>query len=185
MCGSCYSRRWRYGDPNIGRGKGLPAATPWNKGLTVDPAVTPCSSCGRTQEHKTATLIKGLCGSCYKRLRRYGCPDGGSWRHDRTRAQIRTADGCLIDTGRTNEDGYVCDSRDGLRFAHRVAYVAAHGPIPEGMTVDHVCHNRAISVDECAPGACEHRRCVEPSHLRALSWGDHAKVTHAASRGEC
>lgn len=185
MCGSCYSRRWRYGDPNVGRGKGLPSVTAWNKGLSADPSVTPCVSCGRTQEHKTAKLVKGLCGSCYKRLKRYGSPDGGSWRRQDSRAQVRTADGCLIDTGRTNPDGYVYDWQQDLRFAHRVAYVNTHGAIPEGMTVDHICHNVSLASDECAPGACEHRRCVEPSHLRALSWSDHSRVTYAASRGDC
>ena len=35
--------------------------------------------------------------------------------------------------------------------------------IPEGLVIDHLCHNR----DSSCPGAraCMHRRCVNPDHL--------------------
>lgn len=38
--------------------------------------------------------------------------------------------------------------------AHRVAYELAYGPIPDSMTVDHLCFNT---------------QCVNPSHLRILT----------------
>ena len=38
-----------------------------------------------------------------------------------------------------------------LTPAHRVSYEMAHGPIPDGLFLDHVCHNRG---------------CINPDHMR-------------------
>lgn len=53
------------------------------------------------------------------------------------------------------------------RAAHRIVYEQWHGPIPEDFVVDHICHNRAAWRGECPGGKCQHRRCVNPSHLEA------------------
>lgn len=51
--------------------------------------------------------------------------------------------------------------------AHRVAHILFKGPIPEGMDVDHQCHNRDLS---CKGGVtCPHRRCVCPDHIEAVT----------------
>jgi hypothetical protein len=56
--------------------------------------------------------------------------------------------------------------RDCTRGAHRFSYEERYGPIPDDLVVDHHCHNLDAS---CNGGpTCLHRRCVNPSHLRAV-----------------
>lgn len=52
-------------------------------------------------------------------------------------------------------------------LAHRFAYELLVGPIPAGLTLDHLCHAWDAS---CVRGnGCRHRRCVNPEHLEAVS----------------
>lgn len=56
---------------------------------------------------------------------------------------------CIQFAGRLSRDGYGRVHK-GTRFymAHRYAYEQAHGPIPDGMVLDHLCRNRAcVNVD--------------------------------------
>jgi hypothetical protein len=47
--------------------------------------------------------------------------------------------------------------------AHRLIYRLLRGDVPEGLTLDHICHN----ADPCGKVRrhCLHRRCVRPDHL--------------------
>jgi hypothetical protein len=58
--------------------------------------------------------------------------------------------GCWWWTGWLDADGYPGFRWDGGRSAHRFSYQHYHGPIPPGMTVDHLC---------------DRPRCVNPVHL--------------------
>lgn len=54
-------------------------------------------------------------------------------------------------------------------YAHRWSYEHFIGPIPDGLFIDHTCHN----ADPTCPGkACEHRRCVNPAHLEPVTMAE-------------
>lgn len=54
-------------------------------------------------------------------------------------------------------------SAEDVRLAHRASYEFHIGPIPDGLDLDHKCHDPKI----CAGGkTCPHRRCVNPDHLK-------------------
>lgn len=60
-----------------------------------------------------------------------------------------------------------------IQMAHRAFYEQEYGPIPGGMTLDHLCHT---DTSACAGGRlCEHRRCVNPRHMEVVSRGDNAR----------
>lgn len=57
------------------------------------------------------------------------------------------------------------------RGAHVYSWELANGPVPAGMTIDHLCH----TPESCAGGpACQHRRCVNPAHLTLATYRDNA-----------
>jgi hypothetical protein len=99
----------------------------------------------------------------------------------------RVENGCWLWTGTVHKFGYGVARHRGHRVrAHRLAYELFIGPVPDGLTVDHVCHNGS----GCDGGhACLHRRCVNPAHLEAVTNGvnvlrgesplaRHARKTH-------
>jgi len=62
--------------------------------------------------------------------------------------------GCWIWQGYRNSGGYGSFSVKSKNiFAHRFSYIAFKGPIPEGMTIDHLCRKKS---------------CVNPKHLEAV-----------------
>lgn len=71
---------------------------------------------------------------------------------------VDKTDGCWLWVGMTARNGYGKIRSGGhagpLLLAHRVAYELEHGPIPEGLHIDHLCRVR---------------HCVNPAHLEPVT----------------
>lgn len=73
--------------------------------------------------------------------------------------KVLVTESCWLWTGATDRNGYGLWSppkSSGLRMgvAHRFAYMALVGPIPEGLELDHLCRTKG---------------CVNPSHLEPVT----------------
>lgn len=87
---------------------------------------------------------------------------------DRFWTRVQKTPDCWHWIGYKNRAGYGTFSpKSGQKWvAHRYAYELMVGAIPEGMTLDHLCHTES----DCAGGdTCPHRACVNPDHLSPMS----------------
>jgi hypothetical protein len=61
---------------------------------------------------------------------------------DRILARVERVDGCWLWPGADNGVGYgKIKVEGGVGYVHRVIYEALVGPIPAGLTLDHLCRN--------------------------------------------
>jgi len=76
--------------------------------------------------------------------------------------QVGGSDECWPWTGVLTDEGYgrFWVSRSSRPMAHRVAYQALVGPVPDGMQLDHLCRNRA---------------CCNPEHLEPVSSAENTR----------
>lgn len=137
LCDTHYRRWHAYGDPN---------REPEVKETRL------CSIEGCNEKH----YGNDLCNLHYQRLRFNGDPNKVQRiRNDdelRFESFVDKSESCWIWTGYRNNSGYGrlnIGQRNTL--AHRYSYELHYGAIPEGLMVDHMCHNPA---------------CVNPAHLR-------------------
>jgi hypothetical protein len=132
---------------------------------------------------------KDLCSKHYSRLLRHGDPDavtlvhGDGW--ERYEAKVDRSGGpaaCHPWLGSIDDGGYGSLRFGGqTRRAHQVAWIREHGPIPEGVEIDHQCHNEALQAGRCRPGICLHRRCCNELHLAAKTRAQHVTDTPRVS----
>lgn len=133
-----------------------------------------CTKCGADAGDRG--LRRSLCNRCYTSFRKAAKKAGvfipvtpPLALHDRLmHTTAIDPSGCLLWTGRINRKGYGQISVGNRKQAvHRVAYEAMVAPIPDGMMLDHACHNADTT---CQGGnSCLHRRCIHPDHLEPTS----------------
>lgn len=91
---------------------------------------------------------------------------------------------CWLWAGQISKDGYGVLTLDGRKdvYAHRATYLAAFGPVPDGLVLDHTCHDPTT----CVGGRnCIHRRCVRPEHLEAVTLAQNSSRNTWAARTHC
>jgi len=102
---------------------------------------------------------RGMCGTHYRRMKTTGTtelrprPTVG----ERFWSKVEKTDRCWLWTAnRTTPQGYGSFALGHSKFvlAHRYAYAELVGPIPAGLTLDHLCRNPP---------------CVNPAHLEPVT----------------
>jgi hypothetical protein len=88
---------------------------------------------------------------------------------------VRGEDDCWLWLKSVGSHGYgqaswATNGKSAGTTAHRVAWMAAIGPIPDGLTVDH---------------RCRVRRCCNPRHLRLLANVDNARDNGQGKKATC
>lgn len=79
-------------------------------------------------------------------------------------------DGCWLWTGAGGPDSYGrFQVDDQLWLTHRWAWVETHGPVPEGLELDHLCRTPA---------------CVRPAHLEPVTHAENIQRGYDARRAD-
>ncbi len=85
-----------------------------------------------------------------------------------SKTRLNLVTGCLEWTGGLNSGGYARFTHNGVRTrAHRLAYEDCVEPIPEGLTIDHLCRVR---------------HCVNPCHLEPVTHAENLRRSPLVGR---
>lgn len=110
---------------------------------------------------------KGFCTKHYMRMRRTGDLATAPVLSlgERLAVAVQDDNGCWIWPGVPGLNGYARLSiGDQLQYAHRVSYEHYVGPIPDELTIDHLCRVRM---------------CINPEHLEPVTRAENARRGNA------
>jgi len=152
----------------------------------LDPACT-VANCVRPR------WAKGFCSKHYQRFRKYGDPLAVP-RFDRDDIKRRRdaffhanvdrsagPDGCWPWLRKPMSNGYgQLRGYAGPIGAHRFAWELTNGPIPNGLTIEHNCHDRDLTC--LGEQGCPHRLCCNPAHMRLVTFGENVEFGEAHRR---
>lgn len=82
---------------------------------------------------------------------------------------VENASGCLVFQGATNSKGY---GQIGTMLAHRFVWEEQHGPIPDGLTIDHV-----------KARGCTDKRCLNTAHMQVVTRSENSRRRYHPERG--
>ncbi len=107
-------------------------------------------------------MRRGLCGACYARWLREQPSTLRKSAEARFAEKVETSPTCWEWQGTRTPGGYGQFSPETSRhvYAHRYAWEQANGLIPPGLTIDHLCRNRA---------------CVRPDHMEVVTRGENTR----------
>lgn len=150
-CETHYTRWQRHGDPSV-----------THRGENV------CSVEGCEKPYRCS----GYCGMHYRRWLNSGDPLAVSFiRGDdsaRFWAKVAITPSCWLWQGWADRDGYgALDVGGRFTRAHRFAYEELVGPIPDGLTIDHLCRVR---------------NCVNPDHMEPVTLAENTRRANEVNR---
>ena len=119
-------------------------------------------SCIEPGCHRDKGKAHGLCNAHYAQRQRAGTLPRRTPEAERFWSKVNKTDTCWLWIGAIDHGGYGTfgASAGHSRRAHRWAYEAANGPIPEGLHIDHLCRVR---------------NCVNPDHLEVVTLAENTR----------
>ncbi|ORA77202.1 hypothetical protein BST28_18935 [Mycolicibacter kumamotonensis] len=129
----------------------------------------------------------GWCGKHYERWRTTGTtadPVKTTY-EDRFWSYVDKTKDCWNWTRAKSKAGYgIFTIERRQKPAHRLSYKFTRGPIPDGMQIDHICHNRACVNPEHLRLATNKQNMENPAGLRVDNTSGHQGVTWDRSCGK-